>query len=652
MSSEPPNISALGQSFPDGPKVNLRLLNVTDLHMEIRAYDYFADTPTDHGGLAQAATLIEDLRREAENSLTFDNGDFLQGTPMGDLMAEEWEPNRPVTHPMIDALNTLGLDAATVGNHEFNYGLSFLTSVLAHATFPVVCANIATRSGPSPEQDETLFPPFVILDRTVRDTSMKTHDLKVGVIGLTPPQIIHWDRKHLEGRVVTRDIIATAKALIPAIRAAGADIIEALSHSGIEDVEDRPGLENASLPLAATDGFDAIITGHSHLVFPSGVFDGVPNIEPATGLIHGKPATMAGFGGSHVGVIDLTLAGGPGNWTVAKAKAEARPVGHQRERESATERAILAATESAHQRTLNYIRRPVGRTDRPLDSYLTVIQPSDAVLFVAAAQAWYVQRALAETEYADLPLLSAAAPFKAGGRGGPERYTHVAAGSVAIRNVADLYGYPNLVRAVAVTGNDLRLWLEHAAGHLRQVTVGHHDQPLQNPAMPSYNFDTITGITYEIDLSQPARFAPSGHLAAPDAWRILNLRHNGVPVTPDMRFVVATNDYRASRSGSFSGADTGETVLSPPDTTRDVLVRFLQETDATRDLGAPPWQLRHLPDTSVRFQTGPGVLATPGRLEALGIEALSLNDRGFLDCRAWLWGRGQRPLQFKAELSS
>ena len=109
------------------------------------------------------------------------------------------------------------------------------------------------------------------------------------------------------------------------------------------------------------------------------------------------------------------------------------------------------------------------------------------------------------TEWEGLPILSAAAPFKAGGRGGPDYYTDVPVGPVAIKNVADLYLYPNTIQAVAITGADVKNWLERSAGIFNQITPGAADQPLINLDFPSYNFDVIDGVTYKIDVTQPSQ---------------------------------------------------------------------------------------------------------------------------------------------------
>ena len=194
-------------------------METTDLHTHILPYDYFADCPAEGVGLAHTATLIRAARAEAENVLLFDNGDSLQGTPMADWAAAQGGDR---LHPVIGAMNLLGVDAAVPGNHDFNYGLDFLTRALAGADFPVVCANVVTGAlAASPCDDTTLLPASVILERTVRDGAGAAHPLRIGILGLVPPQVAAWDARHLTGRAALRDMVETAAARVPALRAAG-----------------------------------------------------------------------------------------------------------------------------------------------------------------------------------------------------------------------------------------------------------------------------------------------------------------------------------------------------------------------------------------------------------------------------------------------
>ena len=213
----------------------------------------------------------------------------------------------------------------------------------------------------------------------------------------------------------------------------GADLVIALCHSGIGPAEPEEGLENAATALAALPGIDALVAGHSHLVFPGPGFTDLPGVDAQKGTLMGKPAVMAGSYGSHLGVIDLVLQQDAGAWRVGAAQVRGDPCVRRATTAEPAPRAaaVLAATRADHDRTIAHVRRPVGHSDIPLTTYFAALPGNAALALIARAQAWHVKSRLAGTPYADLPLLSAASPFKMGGRGGPDFYTDIPAGSIA-----------------------------------------------------------------------------------------------------------------------------------------------------------------------------------------------------------------------------
>jgi 2',3'-cyclic-nucleotide 2'-phosphodiesterase / 3'-nucleotidase len=595
---------------------HLRLLETTDLHVHVLPYDYYADRPTDGMGLSLAAATIARLRAEAANSLLFDNGDFLQGNPLGDWVAFGRGLKLGDLHPAIAAMNAAGFDAATLGNHEFNYGLDFLMAALERAAFPVVCANVALRQGEDPADDQTLLPPYVLLDRTLTDGAGVRHPIRVGVIGMVPPQILQWDHKHLHGRVTTRDIVAVARALVPRMRADGADIVVALSHSGIGPASHRDGMENATVPLAAVPGIDAVMAGHSHQVFPGPGFAGIDGVDAQAGTIHGKPAVMAGFWGSHVGVIDLLLERGVSGWRVASSRTAAHQVGC----DGPEDAAVRAAAERDHAAALAYVRRPVGRSKAALHSYFALVADAPCLRIVNRAQAAYVAQALHGTPHVGIPVLSAAAPFRAGGHGGPGNYTTLPAGDIALRHVADLYPYPNTIRALRLSGAEIADWLERSASIFQRIAPGSQDGDLLDRDAPSYDFDVIEGLTWRIDLSRPAKYLRDGMPAHAGPGRVTDLCYQGAPLDPTAPFILATNSYRAGGGGAFRGVRADAIVLEAPDTNRDAVLRHITDNGTLDPARGVTWAFVPMPGTTVTFASAPQARAHLAEVSSLRIE--------------------------------
>ena len=367
--------------------------------------------------------------------------------------------------------------------------------------------------------------PYVIQKKTFTDTAGRPATLNVGVLGFAPPQIMQWDKANLDGKVQAIDILEAARRYVPEMKAKGADIIIALNHSGIDSGEYQAGQEAAGAALSRVDGIDVVLSGHTHTEFPGAAYKEQQGANLERGTINGKPQTIPGYWRNNLGVIDLTLNHDPagGHWQVTDSHAALRPIWDKANRKSLVEAdpAIARSVQAQHEGTLQYVRSRVADLKSPINSYWATVQDDPSVQLVSNAQLAYAREALKGTPYAELPLLSAAAPFKAGGRGGVSNYTDIPAGTLAIKNVADLYVYPNTVQAVEVTGAQVQEWLERSAGQFNQIDPSKAEpQVLINDAFPTYNFDVIDGVTYEIDVTQPSRY-DGKTLAHPEAHRYL-----------------------------------------------------------------------------------------------------------------------------------
>ena len=543
------NVAATEDTKPvEGQTVDLRILATTDLHTNLVNYDYYQDKPVETLGLAKTAVLIEKAKKENPNVLLVDNGDTIQGTPLGTYKAIVDPVEKGEQHPMYAALQALGFEAGTLGNHEFNYGLDYLNRVIETAGMPLVNANVL-----DPATGKFIYQPYKIIEKTFTDTQGRLTTVKIGVTGIVPPQILNWDKANLEGKVVVRDSVEAIRDIIPEMRKAGADVTLVLSHSGIGDDKYEKGEENEGYQIASLPGVDAVVTGHSHAEFPSGngtgFYEKYPGVDGVNGKINGTPVTMAGKYGDHLGVIDLKLNYTDGKWKVTDSKGSIRKV--DTKSNEADKRVIDIAKES-HEGTINYVRQQVGTTSAPITSYFALVKDDPSVQIVNNAQLWYAKQELAGTPEANLPILSAAAPFKAGTRGDATAYTDIPAGPIAIKNVADLYLYDNVTAILKVNGAQLKEWLEMSAGQFNTIDPNNSQpQNLVNTNYRTYNFDVIDGVTYEFDITQPNKYDREGKLANPNASRVRNLKYQGKEIDPNQEFIVVTNNYRSN--GNFPG---------------------------------------------------------------------------------------------------
>lgn len=594
-----------------GPtEAHLRLISLSDLHMRLMPYDYIADQPVTGQSLALAAAEAELARKEALNALLFDIGDAYEGSPIDDVLATA-PPSGG--HPMSAALQAAGLDAATLGNHDFDRGLSPVKRIIAEAPVPLTLANIVRALGPTPLDDTPLAPTTLLLERPLTCGDGAARPIKIGLIGVAPPQTLAWNGDALGGQLASRDIVETVAAWAPDLRRRGADVVIVLCHSGIGSARATPMMEHAAVPVAALDTVDVVLSGHAHDLFPAPDFAPPPSavpasangpgkaerIDPAAGMLHGKPTTMPGVWGSHIGLVDLRLSyDAGGGWRVTESAASLRSVTRQRPHPG-----VVAAAAAHHAETLRHVARPVTQNSRAFSTYFAHIADVPALQIVNAAQADAVADALRGRPEAALPILSATAPLKAGGQRGAAEYTDVPAGTLLMRHVVDLYVYQNTLAALRLTGAQLKDWLERSASVFQTVVPGALRAPLLDPAHPSYAFDVVSGVTYRIDLSREPLFDAVGTRLRPHdcVGRIVELRHAGRPIAPDDAFVLATNSYRLGGGCGFPVSGAAPLSLGGPIAVRDVLLAYLKAGGADRALPPPAWGFARLPGTRVMF---------------------------------------------------
>ncbi len=624
--------SLLFSAMAQASTIDLRVMETTDIHMNLVDYDYYGDKQSDAVGLSRVATLIKAARAEVTNSVLVDNGDLLQGTPLGDYVAKGRVLRFGETHPAFKAMNLLDYDVGNIGNHEFNYGLDFLMKSLSGANFPYVNSNVYVDDGDKDaSNDQPYFQPYLIKAKTFVDSDGKKQTVNIGYIGFVPPQIMTWDKDNLTHKVIAKDIIETANKYIPEMKAEGADVIIAIPHSGMMNSPYMKGEENASYHLAKVDGIDAILFGHSHRIFPGDkALDAFEGVDGEKGTIFGKPATMPGFWGSHLGVIDLTLEASGEGWKVADGKAEVRAIARREGRTTVAlveaDKSINEAIETEHEGTLAYMRRKVGESTADINSFFALVQDDPSIQIVNNAQAWYVENIVRGTSYEGMPILSAGAPFKAGGRGGPDYYTDVPKGDIALKNVSDLYIYPNDLKVVKLTGAQVIEWLEVAAGQFNQIDASSNaPQNLINSSFPTYNFDVIDGIDYKINVTQPARYDADGKVANVNARRIEAVTFQGKPLDENASFLVATNNYRATGGGHFPNLSGETIVIDAPDKNRDVVANYLLSQKTINPAADNNWSFTDFGKAKVLFTSSPKARESASKNMAYQ----SLDENGF-----------------------
>ncbi|WP_081959457.1 bifunctional 2',3'-cyclic-nucleotide 2'-phosphodiesterase/3'-nucleotidase [Aeromonas finlandensis] len=636
-SQAPANINQPTSTQAQAPgDVSLRLIETSDIHANLRSFDYYQDEKAPQLGFARTAVLIKKAREENPNNLLIDNGDLIQGTPLADYIhqqfandlgsagadeaktkafAEQWFKKH--THPAIKALNVMKYDVGNLGNHEFNFGLDFLKGTLSGANYPYINANVFqadafSRDGKGAiDWSKQYFKPYVILERQVIDVNGKPQTIKVGFLGLTPPQITMWDKSMLEGKVVVADMVETAEHYIPQMQANGADLIVVVAHTGLIGGERVKGMEHAALPLAKVKGVNALLIGHAHREFPGDKsYANIKDVDNVKGTLAGIPTVMPAVTGTHLGVIDLKLTWQDGRWQVASSKAGLRKIDSSPT--SYEDPDVVDQLTTEHQETREWLKTPISKITQPFYSYFARVQPDPSIQIVNDAQLWRGKELQKEGLLPEpLPILAVAAPFR-GGRNGPKDYTYVPTGELSLRNIADLYVFPNTVQVVKITGATVKEWLEKSAVQYNQIDITNTGpQDLINEQYRSYCFDVISGVKYEVDVTKPARYTIDG-VKVSDSSRITKLTYQGQPVDPDQYFYVVTNNYRASGGCHFPGIDGKQIVLEDGYETPRALSEYLTELarQSPKEGFTPKadeiWHFAKLPaNLDLRFYTSP-----------------------------------------------
>jgi len=523
-------LSAAAGPLPAQDTAHVVLVATTDVHGHVMAWDYIQDRPAPWG-LVRAATVVDSLRRAYPGRVVLvDAGDLLQGNPFATYFATV----RPrLVNPLIDALNTMRYDAAIPGNHDFDFGLEVLSRAYDRAAFPVVAANIQRV-----DRDTTAYAPHVVLPRG---------GIRVGITGLTTPGVMVWNRTHLEGRLRVRPVAADAARAVERVRAAGADLVVAVVHGGLDGPSsyDTTGVgpeDDAAALTRVPQPPDILIVGHSHGRIRDSVLNGVRVVQPqpwarSLSVVHAWLVRRA-TGRAHV----------------VRIVADELPLG-----DAPPDPVLSQHLREPHEEIRNWASLPLAVAEGDWASREARVRDTPFLDFLNG-----VQQRRAGTQ------LSAAAAFTTTVGLGP--------GPVRLRDVAGIYPYENTLRAVRIDGARLRRFLEHSARYFHTYAPG---RPLVDDAIPGDNFDVVSGVTYGIDVTQPV------------GSRIRGLSYQGRPVADTDTFTMAVNSYRQAGGGGYDMLRGLPVVYDRGEDVRTLLEEAIRGAETLRaaDHYEPSWRL-------------------------------------------------------------
>ncbi|MFF5337660.1 bifunctional metallophosphatase/5'-nucleotidase [Streptomyces sp. NPDC013181] len=550
-------------------RYSFTVMGTTDLHGNVFNWDYFTDAEfddKDHNdvGLAKISTLVEEVRREKgrHNTLMIDAGDTIQGTQLSYYYAkiDPITAKRGPVHPMAQAMNAIGYDAAALGNHEFNYGIPVLRAFEEQCDFPLLGANALDARTLRPA-----FAPYVI--RKLRTPHGR--DVRVAVLGLTNPGIAIWDKANVGGKMVFPGLVEQAAKFVPRLRSMGADVVIVSAHSGTSGTssygDQLPHVENAAALVAEqVPGIDAILVGHAHQEIPEYF---VENEETGKRVVLSEPLKW----GQRLTLFDFDVMWEKGRWVVERAGSRVLNSNTVAEDPKITK---LLADE--HRKVVAYVNQVIGTSAAAMTTAEAAWKDEPIIDLINVVQTETVRAALAGGEYAELPVLSQASCFS--------RTARIPAGDVTIRDAAGLYPFENTLEARLLTGAQVRDYLEYSAKYYVRTAAGAPVDPakLTNAEnTPDYNYDAVSGLTYDIDIAQPV------------GSRIVNLAFEGKPVDPAARFVLAVNNYRASGGGNFPHVPGAKQLWANSEEIRNTIIGWVQAKGSvdSAEFASVDWRL-------------------------------------------------------------
>jgi 2',3'-cyclic-nucleotide 2'-phosphodiesterase/3'-nucleotidase/5'-nucleotidase len=550
---------------PAQDSAHLVLVATTDVHGHATEWDYINRTPFP-GGLARVATIVDSLRARYPGQVVLaDAGDLIQGDPFATYFARV-APREP--NPVIEAMNLTGYDVATPGNHEFDWGVATMRRTIAGAAFPYVSGNIYTLPG-----DTLLYPAYVVLQR---------QGVRIGITGFTTPGVMAWSPDLVRGRARVERIPQAAARVLESLRR-HADLTIVMAHSGMDGAATYDttgvGAENVAGSLASLPTRPAlVVVGHSHREMRQAVLNGVHFTQPAP------------YAGS-VSISHIDLAREAGRWQVSRIRSELISTARVPASARLTQR--LA---SAHEAVLKWGAIPIGVASGPMPATAARAEPTAILNFINA-----VQRKRSGAELSATPAFDLRAGFDSG--------------TIRMAQVVALYPFDNTLRAVRITGTQLKQYLEHSARYFKGDPL---DRISINDSVPGYNFDVVAGARYDIDLRRPV------------GDRIQNLSVRGRPVRPTDTFTLAVNNYRQTGAGGYSMLRGAPVVYDKGQNIRDLLIEEIRAAGSLDPANYSEREWRIVPEGSALAVRAlfrvPDKLLPPGARDTILMRILATGD--------------------------
>ena len=456
------------------------ILQTSDLHGMVNPYDY-ASNKVSKTSLAHAATIIKAERSKDPNLLLLDTGDTTQANYIQEFLNEN--PN-----PIIGALNYLDYDAWTLGNHEFNFGFSYVTKEISEFEGVTLAGNIYKADG------SRWIDAYHIFD---------VDGVKVAVFGIDAPHVPQWEKTdptHYDNMSFTSPMEETGKILKELD--GKADVVIGSIHYGLEGEYGTEGVR--ALAETYGDRIDALLIGHAHAVVDETI-GGIPVLEP-------------GSNGQYVSKVTITLTGSGSGWTVDKSAT----TGELLDCSAVTPDAdFLAEFKSLHEKSLAMASREVGQVGKTFLDPVELLPGIPNAIIQDNPVIDLINKVQMEQTGADVSL---AALF--------DSSSNLEAGPFLHRDSVKIYKYDNTLFAVKVTGKQLKAIMERqAGGFFNQYQSGDVTVSF-NPNIRMYNYDEFAGVNYEIDISKP------------EGQRIQNVTYQGKPLSDTQTLVLALNNYR------------------------------------------------------------------------------------------------------------